>query len=66
MLLALLLAMLALPAVAGAHSELVSSDPAANASLASAPKRLSLTFSEAIDPSWTTAAVQRPMAPCVR
>jgi putative copper export protein/methionine-rich copper-binding protein CopC/mono/diheme cytochrome c family protein len=51
MLLALLLAMLALPAVAGAHSELVSSDPAANASLASGPKRLSLTFSEAIDPS---------------
>jgi methionine-rich copper-binding protein CopC/putative copper export protein/mono/diheme cytochrome c family protein len=38
-----------IPARAAAHSELISSDPAANATLAEAPDTLTMTFSEAID-----------------
>ncbi|HYN64138.1 MAG TPA: copper resistance CopC family protein, partial [Candidatus Limnocylindrales bacterium] len=38
-----------IPGRATAHSELISSDPAANATLADAPGKLTMTFSEAID-----------------
>jgi copper transport protein len=49
LLFALLVLTSLLPAGAAAHSELVSSDPAANATLPVAPDRLTMTFSEAID-----------------
>jgi copper transport protein len=38
-----------IPAPAAAHSELISSDPAANAVLADGPDKMTMTFSEAID-----------------
>jgi copper transport protein len=41
---------LVLPPRAAAHAELVSSSPAANATLPEAPDALELTFSEAVDP----------------
>jgi copper transport protein len=44
------------PAVATAHAELVSSNPAANSSLRESPPTLTMTFSEAVDPA--TASVQ--------
>ena len=44
------------PGMAAAHAELVSSTPAANASLLDSPPGLTMTFSEPIDPS--TASVQ--------
>lgn len=47
---------LILPGMASAHSELVSSTPAANASLPKAPEQIVMTFSEALDPA--TASVQ--------
>ena len=53
-------ALLALPGRAAAHAELVSSDPAANASLMVPPERISLTFSEAIDPVATTITLLDP------
>lgn len=39
------------PQPARGHAELVSSDPAANSTLTEAPKRLSLEFTEAVDPA---------------
>jgi copper transport protein len=45
----LALALALVPLAAAAHSELVSSIPAANASLPKSPAELSLTFSEAVD-----------------
>ena len=47
---------LAIPATTSAHAELVSSTPAANASLKEAPAELSMIFTEPIDPA--TASVQ--------
>jgi copper transport protein len=44
-------AALGLAGAVAAHAELVSSSPAANAVLASAPDRVELTFSEPIDPA---------------
>src|SRR5437763_5966713 len=44
------MAMLAVAAPAFAHAELVSSNPAKNASLAAAPKEITLTFSEPVSP----------------
>lgn len=43
------IAWLCLAAPVAAHGELVASDPAANASLSSAPKRLTLEFTEPVD-----------------
>lgn len=43
------LALAALPASVAGHAELVSSTPAPNASLAEAPERVTITFSEPID-----------------
>ncbi|HET8571824.1 MAG TPA: copper resistance protein CopC [Candidatus Limnocylindria bacterium] len=47
---------LSVPQIASAHAELVSSTPAANASLRESPAQLSMTFTEPVDP--TTASVQ--------
>lgn len=47
-------------APAFAHAELESSDPAENASLATAPSSASLTFSEAVAPNLATIAVTGP------
>ncbi len=44
------------PGAASAHSELVSSDPAANSTLTKSPAALHLTFTEPIDPA--TAAIR--------
>jgi copper transport protein len=46
----LLGATLLVPWTVSAHAELASSDPAANASLPESPERLTLTFTEPIDP----------------
>lgn len=54
LLFALLLVSSWFPARAAAHSELVSSDPAANATLADAPDKLTLQFSEPIDAASAT------------
>jgi copper transport protein len=43
--------MVALPTAASAHAELVSSDPAGGATLDTAPTQITLTFTEAPDPS---------------
>jgi copper transport protein len=43
-------ALVAMPGRAAGHAELLSSDPPANATLLDAPERLTLTFSEAVDP----------------
>ncbi len=40
-----------------AHAELVSSDPPANAILPAAPERITLTFSESVEPGFTQAQV---------
>ena len=55
-LLGVLAAALLAPAIAAAHAELVSSTPAANASLREAPTALTMTFNEPIDPA--TASIQ--------
>ncbi len=55
MLMGLVLGALA-PGVASAHSELVSSDPAANSTLTKSPAALHLTFTEPVDPA--TAAIR--------
>ncbi|HEX2142283.1 MAG TPA: copper resistance protein CopC [Candidatus Limnocylindria bacterium] len=52
--------MLLLPNGARAHAELVSSTPAANASLSEAPDELTLTFTEAIDPASATVRLLDP------
>jgi methionine-rich copper-binding protein CopC/putative copper export protein/mono/diheme cytochrome c family protein len=49
-----------LPARAAAHAELVSSDPAPNATLPAAPGTLTMTFSEAIDASSATVSLLTP------
>jgi methionine-rich copper-binding protein CopC/putative copper export protein/mono/diheme cytochrome c family protein len=49
-----------LPASAAAHSELVSSDPAANATLPVAPDTLTMNFSEAIDAPSATVTLLTP------
>lgn len=53
------------PGHAAAHSELVSSTPAANSSLLESPKSLSMTFSEAVDVVTTSVQLlddlQRPV-----
>jgi len=55
-LLGVIAAALLAPAIAAAHAELVSSTPAANASLREAPTALTMTFNEPIDPA--TASIQ--------
>jgi len=55
-LLGMLAAALVAPAFAAAHAELVSSTPAANASLRESPAAVTMTFSEPVDPA--TASVQ--------
>ncbi|MCV0403607.1 MAG: copper resistance protein CopC [Chloroflexi bacterium] len=45
-----LIGSLAVPPAASAHAELVTADPLPNASLVEPPERLSITFSEPIDP----------------
>ena len=52
--LALLLLLAATPAFA--HAKLVSSDPAANASIKS-PTMIKLTFSESLEPTFSTASL---------
>ena len=52
--------LLAAPAPASAHGELVSSDPAANASLSEPPIELALTFTEPVDPANTTIELLDP------
>jgi copper transport protein len=44
---------MATPAPVAAHAELISSTPAANASLLASPRSVSMTFSEPIDPATT-------------
>jgi copper transport protein len=53
----LLLTTLALPSGSAAHAELVSSDPAANATLPDPPETLTLTFTEPIDPATSTISL---------
>jgi copper transport protein len=43
--------------IASAHSDLVRSDPAANATLDTVPQQITLTFTEAIEPSFSTITV---------
>jgi copper transport protein len=54
------------PGVALGHAQLVSSSPAANASLLEAPPALTMTFSEAVDPATTLVELlddlQHPVA----
>jgi methionine-rich copper-binding protein CopC len=47
----------ALPAVAAAHAELESSDPAAGENLDTAPTEVTLTFSEELDPDGSSFTV---------
>jgi copper transport protein len=47
----------ALPQAAAAHAQLKSSDPAAGATLAAAPAAVTLTFTEAVDPSLSLVKV---------
>lgn len=47
-------------AVAGAHTVLVSSDPAADATLLAAPARVSATFNEDLQPTFAAMAVVGP------
>ena len=59
-----LLALLLLPAAAGAHAVLVKSSPARRAVLALSPPRVEMTYNERLEPAystvsvWTTANVQ--------
>ncbi len=55
--LAAILAVLAPATPARAHTELVSSAPARDATLAKAPTAVTLTFSERLDPGFTTIVV---------
>jgi copper transport protein len=57
LLFALLVLGAVLPASAAAHSELISSDPAANATLPVAPGTLTMTFSEPIDAQSATVTL---------
>ncbi len=52
-----LLAALALPAGIGAHSQLIRSEPAANAVLAAAPGQVKLFFDEAVNPGFSDIKV---------
>jgi copper transport protein len=54
------------PAVASAHAELASSDPAANASLKTAPDKLTMSFTEPIDPSSASVQVLDPQQEAVQ
>jgi copper transport protein len=53
----LVLLVLLLPAIASAHAELVTSEPAADAVLARPPERVRLSFSEPIEPDFFTLEV---------
>ncbi|MBV9356836.1 MAG: CopD family protein [Chloroflexi bacterium] len=55
--LVLLLVALAIPAVASAHAELDHADPPVGARLQQPPTRLSLSFTEAVDPSFSQIQV---------
>jgi copper resistance protein C len=55
-----LLALLALPGIVAAHSELVTSDPADGATLAVAPTLVAGDFSEEIDPGRSTMELRGP------
>ena len=48
---------LATPGAAWAHNQLKFADPADTAALAAAPRQITLTFSERLDPRFTTVAV---------
>src|SRR5512136_2549845 len=52
-----LLTALALPAASGAHSQLIRSEPAANAVLATAPGQVKLFFDEAVNPGFSDIKV---------
>lgn len=52
-----LIATLLITGLASAHADLVRSDPAANATLAAAPDRITLDFSEAIEPAFSKITV---------
>ncbi|MEP6978760.1 MAG: copper resistance CopC family protein, partial [Thermoleophilia bacterium] len=51
------LATLATPAAASAHAILTRTSPSASATLTQAPKAVSLTYSEPIEPRWVTVSV---------
>lgn len=53
-------AALASPAVASAHARLVSSDPPADASVATAPTRVTATFNEELEPAFAAMTVVGP------
>ena len=55
--LAIVAALMALIAPAFAHAKLKQTDPAANAVLRQAPKEISLTFSEALEPAMSRISV---------
>src|SRR5438046_4928802 len=55
-----LVALIALHGVAFGHAELVSSVPAANASISTSPPELVLTFTEAIDPANSSLTLLGP------
>jgi methionine-rich copper-binding protein CopC len=48
---------LLLPALVAAHASLVKSSPARRATLAQAPARVELTFSERLEPAYATVSV---------
>src|SRR5215210_4926456 len=52
-----LLALLALPAAAAADVELISSSPEAGANLATAPKEVTITFDDELDPDLSSFKV---------
>ncbi|MGK2879937.1 MAG: copper resistance CopC family protein [Mycobacterium sp.] len=51
---------LAIPAVASAHARLVSTDPPADASLATAPASVTATFNEELEPAFAAMTVVGP------
>jgi methionine-rich copper-binding protein CopC len=53
-------AALATPAVASAHARLVSSEPAADSSLAAAPTEVTATFNEELEPAFAAMTVVGP------
>jgi len=53
----LLLFITLMPAVAAPHAALVKSSPARRATLGQAPPRVELTFSERLEPAYSTVAV---------
>jgi methionine-rich copper-binding protein CopC len=55
--LATALAIALLPALAGAHASLVKSSPARRATVAQAPARVELTFSERLEPTYAAVSV---------